>query len=87
MLDSLGASVMIECEDAGTMQLVRGILDLFPAKRHLGQALADLLMHHNYNQVKERTRLEQELRETREYKDTNVVKGNLLDKRRSELDR
>lgn len=48
---------------------MRGVLDLFPAKRHLGQALADLLMHYNSKSFAERKRLEQELQATREHKD------------------
>ena len=51
-------STLLECEDPATMQLVKSVLDLFPAKRHLGQALADLLMHHNAPSIAERKNLE-----------------------------
>ena len=61
----MSLTTAIECEDAHTLQLVRGILDLFPAKRHLGQRLADLLIHLNERDVQEKMRLEGLLAETK----------------------
>jgi len=36
MESMLNATSLIECEDQATLNLVKSILDLFPAKRHLG---------------------------------------------------
>ena len=49
----------LECEDQATQDLVKSIIDLFPAKRHLAQALADLLLHYNERDIDEKTRLHQ----------------------------
>jgi len=57
----MGASSLIECDDKETLQVVRSVLDLFPGKRHLAQALADLLMHHHGKAIEDRLRLEAEL--------------------------
>ena len=50
----MSLTTSIECDDAHTLQLVKSILDLFPAKRHLGQPLADLLSHLNERDVREK---------------------------------
>ena len=78
MLESLiNAASLIECEDPGTMAVVRGILDLFPAKKHLGQALADLLMHYNEKSIEERGKLEQDLQVMREKQDHQKTQGSI----------
>ena len=59
------------------MAVVRGILDLFPAKKHLGQALADLLMHYNEKSIEERGKLEQDLQVMREKQDHQKTQGSI----------
>ena len=69
------------------MAVVRGILDLFPAKKHLGQALADLLMHYNTKSIEERSKLEQDLHMMREKQDHQKTQGSIQEQRQAELDR
>jgi len=83
----LNATSLIECDDPDTLQLVRGILDLFPAKKHLGQALADLLLHFNSKAIEERSRLEAELLEMKSRKDSLSVQSSIHDQRQAEIDR
>ena len=54
----MSLTTSLECEDAHTLHLVKDILDLFPAKRHLGQPLADLLSHLNERDTREKLRLQ-----------------------------
>ena len=54
-----------ECEDEETRHLVRAILELFPAKKHLSQSLADLLLHYNARHIQETSSLEVRLAELR----------------------
>ena len=83
----MSLSNAIECEDTHTLQLVRGILDLFPAKRHLGQPLADLLSHLNERDVLEKQRLQGLVQEAKSKGQHSSTVQDIKAKRKADIER
>ena len=83
----MNASVLIDCEDSATLHLVKNILDLFPGKRHLGQPLADLLMHFNERNIDERHRLENELAHLKSNKNRTDTVNDIRTKKQADLEK
>ena len=87
--ESISTSMVFDCEDIHTLQLVRSILDIFPAKKHLGQALVDLLLHHNAREIAERQRIQNQFEKAKQEaaSETNTSASDLLNKKKVELER
>ena len=60
---------------------------MFPAKKHLGQALADLLAHHNERDFSERQRLTSELRKAQQGATETSSSTDLASQKKKELER
>ena len=79
--------MVLDCEDPATLQLVKSLLDLFAGKRHLGQSVADLLLHFNARDIEEKHSLEVQLAQVRAQKDEKSAATDIQENKRAELDR